>query len=221
MMSASLAGSTTAADALAGNHAVDDVATADSDEVAALAALFGAERPAARLVQSFGGIFNIARASDLELMAAGLNSARVARLRAALEVGAFAMAAPLKGRPLGSAGEVAQRYRVKLSHHDVEEFWALALDTRNRVTDELMLARGCLSGVEVHPRDIFRSLIRVGAASTIFVHNHPSGDPSPSAQDIDLTARLRDVGKLCGITVMDHVVVGIEGYASLSERGWR
>jgi DNA repair protein RadC len=81
-------------------------------------------------------------------------------------------------------------------------------------------ARGSLTGVEVHPRDVFRVLIKAGAAAVIFCHNHPSGDPSPSMQDIELTTRLREVGDMCGITVLDHVVVGASGYASLAERGW-
>jgi DNA repair protein RadC len=97
----------------------------------------------------------------------------------------------------------------------------VALDVRHRVQGELCVARGSLTGVEVHPRDVFRPLIRSAAAAVIFCHNHPSGDPTPSRQDVELTARLRDVGELCGIPVVDHVVVGWEGYASLAERNWR
>jgi DNA repair protein RadC len=84
-----------------------------------------------------------------------------------------------------------------------------------------MAARGSLAGVEVHPRDIFRRLIRAGDAAVIFAHNYPSGDPNPPREDIGLTARLREVGEMCGIGVLDHVVVGFEGYVSMAERGWR
>ena len=111
--------------------------------------------------------------------------------------------------------------QARLSGSPVEEFWAIALDVRHRVVLDTMIARGSLTGVEVHPRDVFRALIKVGAAAVIFCHNHPSGDPSPSRQDIDLTARLREVGEMCGIAVLDHVVVAASGYVSLSERGWR
>jgi DNA repair protein RadC len=83
-----------------------------------------------------------------------------------------------------------------------------------------MMGRGSLTGVEVHPRDVFRALIKVGASAVIFVHNHPSGLATPSAQDIDLTKRLREVGELCGIVVLDHVVVATTGHVSLAERGW-
>jgi hypothetical protein len=78
-----------------------------------------------------------------------------------------------------------------------------------------------LTGVEIHPRDVFRPLIRQATAAVIFCHNHPSGDPAPSRADMELTARLREVGDLCGIPVLDHVIVGWEGYTSLAERNWR
>ena len=121
---------------------------------------------------------------------------------------------------LAAAAEVWAHYRARLALATVEEFWVIALDVRHRVQLERCVARGSLSGVEVHPRDVFQPLIRASAASVIFCHNHPSGDPTPSRQDIELTARLRQVGDLCGITVLDHVVVAAEGYASLADRGW-
>jgi len=111
--------------------------------------------------------------------------------------------------------------RARLATSAVEEFWALALDVRHRIQSERCLARGSLTGVEVHPRDVFRPLIRSAAAAVIFCHNHPSGDPTPSRQDLELTARLREVGDLCGISVLDHIVVGWEGFSSLAERNWR
>lgn len=129
--------------------------------------------------------------------------------------------APVRGKAIRSAGDVAQYLRAKLAPNHVEEFWALTLDVRHRVMSERMISRGSLTGVEVHPRDAFRPLIAEGAAAVIFCHNHPSGDPEPSRQDVELTRRLRDVGDLCGIAVLDHVVVGTEGFTSLAERGWK
>jgi DNA repair protein RadC len=111
--------------------------------------------------------------------------------------------------------------RARLSGVPVEEFWVIALDVRHRVILDEMLARGSLTGVEIHPRDIFRTLIKAGAAGVIVCHNHPSGDPEPSTADIELTTRLREVGDMCGIPVLDHVVVGASGYVSLAQRGWR
>jgi DNA repair protein RadC len=111
--------------------------------------------------------------------------------------------------------------RARLAAAPVEEFWAVALNARHVVISETCMARGSLTGVDVHPSDVFRALIRVRAVSVLFCHNHPSGDPEPSRQDLDLTARLREVGELCGIHVLDHLVVGANGYVSLAQRLWR
>jgi DNA repair protein RadC len=178
---------------------------------------------AARLLSTFGGLGALAEAMPTELQdAPGIGSARACTLQAAFELGRRVSGArPRRGQPLGRASEVWTHLRARLAHNPVEEFWVLGMDVRNRVQLEICLARGCLTGVDVHPRDVFRPLIRAAAASAIFCHNHPSGDPSPSVQDVELTQRLRQVGNLCGITVLDHVIVGTEGFVSLAERGWQ
>ena len=84
---------------------------------------------------------------------------------------------------------------------------------------EHRIAEGHLGGVEVHPRELFRPLIREGAAAAILVHNHPSGDPSPSAEDVALTERMRAAGDLVGIPVLDHVIIARSGFSSLVPRG--
>lgn len=169
-----------------------------------------------------GGVGALARASLDELRRQpGVGLARGAAVLAALELGRRAVGErPARGHRIASAHEVAAHLRARLGASPVEEFWALALDVRHRVLWESCLARGSLTGVEVHPRDAFRPLIRGGAAAVIFCHNHPSGDPSPSRQDLELTARLRDVGDLCGIAVLDHVIVGADGFTSLADEYW-
>lgn len=169
-----------------------------------------------------GGVGGLARASIDELRRQpGVGLARGAAVLAALEIGRRAVGErPERGRRIGSASDVAAHLRARLATCAVEEFWAVALDVRHRVLWEACLARGSLTGVEVHPRDVFRPLIRGGAAAVIFCHNHPSGDPSPSQQDLDLTIRLRDVGELCGIMVLDHLVVGTDGFTSLAQEYW-
>ena len=169
-----------------------------------------------------GGLGGVARSSLAELRAQpGVGLARGAAVLAAMELGRRAVGErPARGRRIASAAEVWAHLRARLSACAVEEFWALALDVRHRVLWEACLAQGSLTGVEVHPRDVFRPLIRGGAAAVVFCHNHPSGDPSPSRQDLDLTMRLRDVGDLCGIAVLDHVVVGADGYVSLAQDYW-
>jgi DNA repair protein RadC len=175
------------------------------------------------LLRAAGGLAGLSLAAELELRdQAGIGPVRAAVVMAALELGRRAAAArPARGQRLAGASDVWTYFRARLAPLRVEEFWAVALDVRHRVQGELCVARGSLTGVEVHPRDVFRPLIRAAAAAVIFCHNHPSGDPTPSRQDIELTGRLREVGELCGIPVVDHVVVGWEGYASLAERNWR
>jgi DNA repair protein RadC len=152
----------------------------------------------------------------------GIGAVRATLVLAALELGRRATAGrPIRGQRLAGASEVWTYFRGRLAPLSVEEFWAIGLDVRHRVQSETCLARGSLTGVEIHPRDVFRPLIRQGIAAVIFCHNHPSGDPAPSRADIELTSRLRDVGELVGIPVLDHVVVGWEGFVSLAERNWR
>jgi DNA repair protein RadC len=174
------------------------------------------------LLARAGGLAGLVQASLDELRdQTGVGMARGAAVLAALELGRRSVGErPARGRKIGSAADVWTHLRARLSNRAVEEFWALALDVRHRVLWEACLARGSLTGVEVHPRDAFRPLIRAGAAAVIFCHNHPSGDPSPSRQDLDLTVRLRDVGELCGIAVLDHVVVGTDGFTSLAQDHW-
>ena len=176
---------------------------------------------AASLLTAAGGLAGLALADVADLThVPGIGSARAAVLKAAVELGRrVAGARPERGRRLGAASELWAHYRARLAYAPVEEFWVLGLDVRHRLLFEACIARGCLTGVEVHPREVFRPLIRSSAAAALVCHNHPSGDPTPSRQDLELTRRLKEVGELCGIAVLDHVVVGAEGYVSLAERG--
>ena len=96
-----------------------------------------------------------------------------------------------------------------------EIFLTVALNPRNIITDVVEVARGCVTHVEVHPREVFRPLIHAAAAAAILVHNHPSGDPTPSADDLVLTQRLCLTGALVGIPVLDHLIVGANTYCSV------
>lgn len=101
-----------------------------------------------------------------------------------------------------------------------ETFLALSVDAKHRVRNVFEIAKGTLASVDVHPREAFRRLIVDAAAACFFLHNHPSGDPEPSSDDLALTARLRDCGMLVGIPVLDHIVLGDGNeFVSLSERG--
>ena len=176
----------------------------------------------AAVMEKLGGLAGLAHASEAEL-----TSARIPKLRARLVRSAFELARmsigrrPTMGERLSCGGDVWLHMRARLAGVPVEEFWLIALHVRHQVLADDVCARGSLTGVEVHPRDVFRRLIALGAAAVIFCHNHPSGDPSPSRADIELTGRLREVGELCGIPVLDHVVVAATGHVSLADRGWR
>jgi DNA repair protein RadC len=147
-------------------------------------------------------------------------AARLAAVvRAALELGRRAAAEPLgPGRPVRDAADVYAHFRGRLPQLDHEVFYALLLDGRNRVRTEAPISVGTLTAALVHPRDVFGPALRAGAAAVVLVHNHPSGDPTPSGEDLALTERLEHVGELVGIRVLDHVVVAQGGYVSLAER---
>ena len=101
----------------------------------------------------------------------------------------------------------------------VETAMMLALDTKNKVIGVFTVSTGSLNASIIHPRDVFQRAILSNAASVILVHNHPSGDPSPSSEDLELTRKLIEAGKLLDIEVLDHVVIGEGRYVSLKERG--
>ena len=165
----------------------------DTDLVARVSGV--SRRRSASPLDHIGGIAGLARGELPELRAGGVAGTAAGRLLDALELGRRASGArPEPGRRLPGAAEVSAYMRARLSAAPVEEFWAIALNVRHVVMFEVCIARGSLTGVEVHPRDVFRPLIRAGAAVVLLCHNHPSGEPEPSRQDIELTARLREVG---------------------------
>lgn len=176
---------------------------------------------AGELSMAFGGLLGLENAEIEELIEMkGVGKAKACRIKAAFELGRRSVVKEVKtGGQLNDPEEVARWFRIKLGRLSKEVFWALGLDTKNRVIRSIRIAEGHLSGVEVHPREVFKPLLSMGAASTILIHNHPSGDPEPSFADKELTQRLATVGKLVGIIVLDHVVVGREGFVSLAERG--
>ena len=165
-----------------------------------------------------GGLVPLSRAPSMELAGLpGLGQARASRLVAAFELGRRALAQPLASATIRAPGDVYDYLWPRLHGSMQEAFWVLALDARNMVTGEIEISRGSLTGVEVHPREVFRPLIRHAAAAAVVAHNHPSGDPTPSESDLAVTRRLRRAGDLLGIPVIDHVVIGAEGYASIAE----
>jgi DNA repair protein RadC len=148
----------------------------------------------------------------------GIGKATAARIQAALELGRRAAAEPSEadGRIRGP-GDVFARMGPLLRDLQQEEFHALLLNTQHRVLRDVLVTRGILDASVIHPREVFRAAIVEGAAGVILVHNHPSGDPTPSREDRAVTRQLRAAGRAIGIPVLDHVVLGGHGYVSLGE----
>ncbi len=173
---------------------------------------------AAELVRATGGVGPLSRASPRELVqVAGIGVARAALVAAAFELGRRAVRLVQHRAPLGRAEDVFRIVEPQLAGLAQEVFIVIGVDVRNGLLDVVEVARGSVVGVEVHPREVFRPLIRMAAVGGVLVHNHPSGDPTPSPEDIELTRRLREVGHLLGIPIIDHVVIGERTFRSVGE----
>ncbi len=175
---------------------------------------------AAALLSRFGSLRALAAATPAELAGAGLSRPVAERLCAAFALGRQAGAVPLvRGEPLRTTAQVFAAYAPLLRDARKEVLLALHLDAKGRVTREERVSEGTLTSSHAHPREVFGPALRHGAAALILVHNHPSGDPEPSPEDVAATRRLVAVGDLVGIRLLDHVVLGDAGYVSLLERG--
>ena len=152
----------------------------------------------------------------------GIGEARAAAITAAFELGRrAAWAPPRRGERCLDPGRVHELLR-HAAHAEREGFHVVLLDVRGRLLRTVQVAEGSLSQCPVSPRDALRPAVREGAHSVVFAHNHPSGDPSPSPEDADLTERLRAAAELVGVPARDHVIVATGGYYSFVEAGrWR
>ena len=151
----------------------------------------------------------------------GVGPAKAAQLKAALELGKRAMAVPLStGTRLTSSADLFRHFHPLLRDLKHELFKVVLLDAKNTVMKESTVSEGSLTLSIVHPREVFALAIRESAASVIFLHNHPSGDPTPSVEDRRLTDRLVAAGDLLGIRVLDHLIVGDGRYVSFADEGW-
>lgn len=173
------------------------------------------------LVQAGGSLRRIAMQPVAALTAQeGVGMARAATVHAALELGRR-MAAESRedGAPVRSPRDVVELFAARLEDLPVEEFHVAVLDSQHRLERDIMVTRGILNSSLVHPREVFREAIAERAAAIILVHNHPSGDPTPSADDRVVTEQLVAAGRLLDIPVHDHVIVGRGRYTSFAEAG--
>ena len=173
------------------------------------------------LITKFKNFRTLAAATATELCAVkGIGPAKAAAVKAALEISRrFATEKVLPGACLSGSADVFAHFHERLHDKKRECFFILLLDSKNKVIREEKISEGTLSSALVHPREAFTSAVRESAASLILVHNHPSGDPAPSREDEEITGRLVEGGRLLGIAVLDHLIIGKGRYYSFADQG--
>ncbi len=172
------------------------------------------------LLRHLGGLQGLAnRGSDELRSTPGVGPAKVAQLKAALELGKRALAAPLTtGTRIQSSTDLFHHYYPHLRDLRHEVFKIILLDAKHTIIRDATVSEGSLTLSIVHPREVFNLAVRESAAAVIFLHNHPSGDPQPSTEDRVLTARLVSAGELLGIRELDHLITGDGTYESFADR---
>lgn len=176
---------------------------------------------AAAVLSRFQDLRRLSQATIEELSEIkGIGPVKAVQIKAALELGRRLASLPAEERPVIRCPEdVCSLLMEDLRNLDREYFLALLLNTKNQVLAKETISIGTLNASMVHPRELFKVAIRRSAAAVILVHNHPSGDPTPSREDIALTKRLVEAGEIIGIDVLDHIVIGDNRFTSLKSKG--
>lgn len=174
------------------------------------------------LINRFGGFPGLEAASIPELCEVkGVGPAKAAQVKAALEIARRLGRVGENDNPVfHGGGDIYTFLAPAMSGLPHEEFRILLLDTKHRLLRELTVSRGTLAGTAVDPREVFSVAVRERAAAVVCGHNHPSGDPAPSPEDRALTARLAESGRILGIPLLDHVIIGRGRFFSFAEEGW-
>lgn len=172
------------------------------------------------LIKESGGLRKLSRKSGLELLKRpGVGTVRAAKLFALFSLFKRLGACALNpGARIESSQSLFEHYSHRLRDHRKECFYVILLDNKNRILKEELVSEGSLTASIVHPREVFAAAIRESAAAIIALHNHPSGDPSPSKEDYEITQRLKQIGELLGIRLLDHVVMGEGSFVSFREQ---
>jgi len=178
---------------------------------------------AERLLQKYDGdLRRLAGETEKQLSDGikGLGKSKAAQIMAAFELGKRLSAFTGNERPqINSPSDVARIFMSQLRYLNTETLHVLSLDAKNHVTKQRRIFEGSLDVSIVHPREIFKFALEESAAAIIIVHNHPSGDPAPSKDDVKITEQLVEAGKILDIPVLDHIVIGDGRYVSLREQG--
>jgi DNA repair protein RadC len=175
-----------------------------------------------RLLSSLDGVIGLGRATVTELARQrGIGPASAAAVVAALELGRRAAFSRVeRGGAFRTSLEVFHHFRGQLAPLCKEVFDVVLLDAKHRKIREVRISEGSLTASIVHPREVFSPAVRDSAAAMILIHNHPSGDPTPSPEDLELTRRLRQAGEVVGIRVLDHVIIGSDAHFSFVDAGY-
>lgn len=178
-------------------------------------------RMAERLLAHYQGITGLAQASHEELCHIhGVGPAKATQIKASMELGRrLLLAAPQEQAQIHSPADVANLLMLEMGLLEREQLRTVLLDTKNRVQRIVTIYSGSLNTAVVRVGEVFREAVRANSASLIVVHNHPSGDPSPSPEDVRVTEKIVDAGNLLNIDVLDHLIVTRSRFVSLKERG--
>ncbi len=181
-----------------------------------------AVRLAERILVECGGLRSLVDMSKDQLTKIkGIGNAKALQIQASIELGRRLARSKLDETvTIRSPEDVAVLLKEELRYLQKEHFVCLFLNTKNHVMARETLSIGSLNASIVHPREIFRAAIKRSSASIVCVHNHPSGDPTPSPEDVQLTSRLVEAGSIIGIEVLDHVIIGDQRFVSLKEHGY-
>jgi DNA repair protein RadC len=175
---------------------------------------------AQRLLDAFGGVTGLHRAAFEEVCAQhGIGTAKAAQIKSALELGYRMKHESLEKATIHSPEEAAQLILHDMGALEQEELWVILLDTRNKLISIENIYRGSLNSSQVRVGELFKNAIRRNSASLIVAHNHPSGDPTPSPDDIAVTRAIVEAGKLLDVDVLDHLVIGSGIFISMKQRG--
>lgn len=167
------------------------------------------------------GVLGLTRTTVLELQQVdGIGRARAAQVLAAVELGRRTLLRETAERPrVTNAAQIARHLMPQFGASPVEQFGVVLLDTRSHVLRVKIVSIGSLDQTVVHPREVFREAAAASAAAIVLFHNHPSGDPTPSPDDVALTRRLADAGEIMGIEVLDHLILGDGRFFSMRDAG--
>lgn len=180
-----------------------------------------AVRLAERIIREAGSLRSLTDMRLEQLTAIkGVGPAKALQIQAGIELGRRLARSTVEERPvIRSPHDAADLLMEELRHLSKEHFVCLFLNTKNHVIGQETISVGSLNATVVHPREVFRSAIQRSSASIICAHNHPSGDPTPSKEDVELTSRLAEAGEIVGIELLDHLIIGDRRFISLKEKG--